>query len=673
MGANHSHESRAKSGASEPHEDHGGLLGGNTELIASLLCGAILAIGFAIEKLASGAPAILPLIAYLAAYALGGFFTLREAIEKLRARKFEIDTLMLVAAIGAACLGEWAEGALLLFLFSLGHALEHYAMGRARKAIEALAALAPTIARVRQGDDLIETPVEEVVIGDVVVVRPNERLPADGFVIKGVSAVDQAPITGESVPVDKSPVADAALARTRPNAGEAASKVFAGTINGEGVLEVEVTRLSTESALARVVKMVSEAETQKSPTQRFTDRFERVFVPLVLITAGLLLLAGFVIDEPFSKTFYRAMAVLVAASPCALAIATPSAVLSGVARAARGGVLIKGGAPLENLGSLRAIAFDKTGTLTEGRPRITDVVTTGEASEDELLRVAVAVEQLSDHPLAAAIARDGRERLGGAAVPEADDLRSLTGRGVTARLNGQEIWIGKAEMFGVDGLIPLQPGTAGAIARLRDQGRTTMVVRRGEEDLGVIGLLDTPRPAAKRALAALRGLGVQRMIMISGDHQKVADAIAAEVGLDEAWGDLMPEDKVKAIKKLSAEDKVAMVGDGVNDAPAMASATVGVAMGAAGSDVALEAADVALMADDLARFPFVMGLSRRTRGIILQNMVVSLGVVLFLVPATVLGLGIGPAVAVHEGSTLIVVINALRLLAYREKPLPGGD
>ncbi|NQE61447.1 heavy metal translocating P-type ATPase [Caulobacter sp. RHG1] len=666
MGAGHDHS--AKPGASTPHAEPGGLLAGNAELIASLLCGALLGLGFAIEKLAAGAPGWIALCAYVGAYALGGWFTAREAVEKLRRRKFEIDSLMLVAAIGAASLGAWAEGALLLFLFSLGHALEHYAMGRARKAIEALAALAPTIARVRQGEDLIETPVEAVVVGDIVVVRPNERLPADGFVIKGVSSVDQAPITGESVPVDKRPVEDAASARERPNGVEAASKVFAGTINGEGAIEVEVTKLSSQSALARVVQMVSEAETQKSPTQRFTDQFERVFVPVVLITVCLLLTPGVFIDEPFSKTFYRAMAVLVAASPCALAIATPSAVLSGVARAARGGVLIKGGAPLENLGALRAIAFDKTGTLTEGRPRITDVVVTGAGGEEELLQVAVAVEQLSDHPLAAAIARDGRERLGGGAIAQAQDLKSLTGRGVTARLNGQGVWIGKAEMFGVEGLAPLDAPTAEAISELRDKGRTTMVVRLGDRDLGVIGLLDTPRPGAKPALAQLRALGVTRMIMISGDHKKVADAVAAEVGLDEAWGDLMPEDKVEAIRKLSAQDKVAMVGDGVNDAPAMASATVGVAMGAAGSDVALEAADVALMADDLARLPFVVGLSRKTRWIVRQNLFVSLGVVALLVPATILGLGIGPAVAVHEGSTLLVVINALRLLAYREAP-----
>ncbi len=661
--AGHRHD---EAGGETHTHAHSGILGTNTELIFSLASGALLGLGFAIEKLVAAAPEWLPLGCYMLAYVFGGFFTLREAIENLRLRKFEIDTLMLVAAAGAASLGAWAEGALLLFLFSLGHALEHYAMGRAKQAIEALADLAPRTATVRRDGELREVAVEKLAVGDVVIVRPNERLAADGFVVTGTTAVNQAPVTGESIPVDKRPVADPAAARRRPEAVDAASRVFAGTINGSGAIEIEVTRLSTETALAKVVQMVSEAETQKSPTQRFTENFERVFVPAMLALAILLLFAWVVVDEPFRDSFYRAMAVLVAASPCALAIATPSAVLSGVARAARGGVLVKGGAPLENLGSLSAIAFDKTGTLTDGRPRITDVVPTQGVSEGELLRVAVAVESLSDHPLAAAITRDGRERLREREIPAASDLQSLTGRGVVATLQGQPVWIGKAEMFGADGIAPLGDDAASAIARLRDRGRTTMVVRHGDRDLGAIGLMDTPRGAARDALQRLRALGITRMIMISGDHSKVAEAIAKDVGLDEAWGDLMPEDKVEAIKKLRAEAKVAMVGDGVNDAPAMAHATVGIAMGAAGSDVALETADVALMADDLAHLPFAVGLSRATRSIILQNVIVSLGVVALLLPATILGLGIGPAVAAHEGSTLVVVLNALRLLAYRE-------
>ena len=645
--------------------EHGGLFGANTEMIFALLCGALLGVGALLPKL-TNVPSWLPLTCFVLAYFFGGFYTLREAIDNIKLKRFEIDTLMLVAAAGAAALGSWAEGALLLFLLSLGHALEHYAVGRAKRAIEALAELAPDTATVVRDGQTMEIPVAELVVGDTVVVRPNERLPADGFIVKGSSAINQAPVTGESIPVDKRPVDDAAVARTRPDLVDSASKVFTGTINGTGSIEIEVTRKSSDSALARVVKMVSEAETRQSPTQRFTDKFERIFVPAVLALAFILLFAWVVIDETFRDSFYRSMAVLVAASPCALAIATPSAVLSGIARAARAGVLIKGGAPLEELGSLNAMAFDKTGTLTEGRPRITDVVPTSGTTEQELMTVAVAVESLSDHPLAAAIARDGLARLGGVQPPAADGLNNLIGRGVTAKLNGETVWIGKAEMFGVDGVPALRAEVQGAIQNLRDNGRTTMVVRKGDRDLGAIGLLDTPREGAQQALQELRSLGISRMIMISGDHQKVATAVAKQVGLDEAWGDLMPEDKVEAIRKLRQETKVAMVGDGVNDAPAMANATVGIAMGAAGSDVALETADVALMADDLRHLPFAVGLSRQTRSIIRQNVFVSLGIVAVLVPATIMGMSMGVAVAVHEGSTLLVVFNALRLLAYRD-------
>jgi len=666
----HGDDHKHRHGEGEAHghgHAHGGIFGPNSELIFALCCGAALAIGFTIEKLLTGLPDWLPLALYVAAYGFGGFFTLREAIDNLRLKRFEIDTLMLVAAAGAAALGGWAEGALLLFLFSLGHALEHYAMGRAKKAIEALAKLAPQTALLRiEGGGTEEIAVEELVVGDIVVVKPDQRVPADGFVVVGNSAINQAPVTGESIPVDKRPVDDPAAARSASDKVDAASRVFAGTINGSGLIEVEVTRLSGESTLARVVKLVSEAETQKSPTQRFTDRFERYFVPLVLGLCVLLLFAWVVVDEPFRDSFYRAMAVLVAASPCALAIATPSAVLSGVARAARGGVLVKGGAPLELLGSLNAIAFDKTGTLTKGEPRIRDIIPASGVSVEELMAVAVAVEGLSDHPLAQAIARDGRERVGDYPIPKAESLRSMTGRGVSAFVGTEEVLIGKAEMFG-DGLTQaLSDEMSAAIETLRAAGQTSMVVRRGIRDLGAIGLMDTPRESARDAIKHLRRIGIQRMIMISGDHQRVAQAVAEQVGIEEAWGDLMPEDKVDAIRKLKAEAQVAMVGDGVNDAPAMATATVGIAMGAAGSDVALETADVALMADDLANLPFAVGLSRQTRAIIRQNVFVSLGVVALLVPATILGLGIGPAVAMHEGSTLVVVFNALRLLAFRD-------
>ncbi|MGJ7523547.1 heavy metal translocating P-type ATPase [Variovorax sp. LT1P1] len=666
----HSGHDHAKEGGGHAGHSHGGPFGEMTELVFSGTAGALLGVGWLLEGLAP-VPAWLPTALYVAAYFFGGYFTVREAFDNLRAKRFEIDTLMLVAAIGAAALGKWAEGALLLFLFSLGHSLEHYAMGRARKAIEALAKLAPDTATVRRAGATEEVAVGALQLGNVVIVRPNERLPADGVVVVGTTSVNQAPVTGESVPVDKRPVADARAALASFDRVSAEHRVFAGTINGSGAIEVMVARRAEQSTMARVVKMVTEAEAQRSPTQQFTERFERIFVPAVLLLVVLLMFAGLVIDEPFSTSFYRAMAVLVAASPCALAISVPSAVLSGVARAGRGGVLVKGGGPLENLGTLTSIAFDKTGTLTEGKPRLTDVVAMPGISEEELLALAQAVEEGSDHPLASAVVNGAAERLGGrVALPAVSDIKSITGRGVQAQVAGETVVIGKPVLFSELPNSMLPPEVAAANDKLVTAGRTTMVVRHGQRFLGVIAVMDTPRPVAAQVMAELRALGIERLIMISGDNQQVAEAVAKSVGLTEARGDLMPEQKVEAIKALREKHgKVAMVGDGVNDAPAMANSTVGIAMGAAGSDVALETADVALMADDLAQLPFAVGLSRSTSRIIKQNLYVSLGVVAVLIPATILGLNIGTAVLFHEGSTLIVVVNALRLLAY-EKTMP---
>lgn len=601
------------SGGDHNSQSHGerGLLGGRAEMIFSLVCGALLLAGWLLGR-TQGESATVPLALFVLAYLAGGFFTVREAFENLRARQLKIDSLMIVAAAGAAALGQWAEGALLLFLFSIGHALENYAMGRARRAIEALAELRPEVALVRRGNEMVEVAVGTLIIGDVVVVKPDERVAVDGFVILGESSLDQSAITGESVPVDKRPVADAAKARAKPDAVGSEHRVFAGTINKGRVLEVEVTRLASESTLSRVVELVRSAESQKSPTQLFTDRFQKYFVPAVLVLVVLLLFAGVVVDEPFSATFYRAMAVLVAASPCALAISTPSAVLSGVARAARGGVLIKGGGPLERLGILHSLAFDKTGTLTEGQPRVTDVLPADGATMEELLSVAVAVERLSDHPLAAAVVRDGFAKLTTTDVPAATDLESLTGRGLSATVAGLPVHLGKNGLFGEIGGTAMPASLQQAVSELEEKGRTVFVVRHGDRYLGAVGLMDTPRDAAKAVIARLRELGMTRMVMLSGDNQRVADAVAASVGIDKAFGDLMPEDKVEAIKKLRVDGEVAMVGDGVNDAPALASASVGIAMGAAGSDVALETADVALMGDKLEHLPFVVGLSRQT-------------------------------------------------------------
>ncbi|WP_405982244.1 heavy metal translocating P-type ATPase [Streptomyces sp. NBC_00158] len=650
--------------------------GARAELVSALLALTVYLTGLTLQLTGNAGSASQAL--FVAAYVFGGFFTLREAVATLREGRFQVDFLMLVAAAGAAAIGRWEEGAVLLVLFSLGHALEEYAMGRARRSIEALGALAPRTALVRRGGaEAVEVPVEELAVGDTVLVRPHTRVPADGFVAAGSSSVDQSPITGESVPADKTPVADRAAALADPAATDPGSRLYAGTVNGSGSLDVVVTRLAADNTLARMVRMVQDAEERTSPTQRFTDRFQKVFVPGVLVLVAALLGFGALSGEPFTDTFYRAMAVLVAASPCALAIATPAAVLSAVGRAARGGVLVKGGAPLEEFGRLSTLAFDKTGTLTEGRPRLTEALAADGAGREELLRTALATQRLSDHPLAQAVVRDAPALLAGtpaapaAATPEAVGLRAVIGRGVTAELDGETVHIGSLSYADTLAGPPVPPALRERTEELARTGRTTMLVRRGERWLGTLGLMDAPRPEAAETVAALRALGVTRTVMLSGDDQRVADAVAREVGMDEALGGLMPQDKVTEVARLRRTARTAMIGDGVNDAPAMAGATVGVAMGAAGSAVALETADIALMSDDLRRLPFITGLSRRASRIIRQNLWLSLGIVAVLVPATALGLGIGPAVLVHEGSTLVVVANALRLLRHRD-PVSGA-
>lgn len=664
----HHHGHSHKHGHIHSHghsHSHSGIFGENTELIFSLISGALLGSGFGLS-FAQGLPDWVWMACYIGAYFFGGFFAAKEAFETIRKGGFEIDFLMLVAAGGAASLGAWPEGAFLLFLFSLGHALEHFAMAKARKSITALTDLAPPTGLVKRNGDTVEVGIEELKIGDIIVVKPNTKIAADGVVVKGESSVNQAPITGESVPVDKFATDEPDNDFKDLSCIPSEHRAFSGAINGAGVLEVKVLREAKDSTLSRLIELVKEAESQKSPTQLFADRFERWFVPAVLVLVGLLCCAFLVLDEPFSQSFYRAMAVLVAASPCALAIGTPSAVLAGVARAARGGVLIKGGAPLEELGQLTAIAFDKTGTLTEGRPMLTEAIPFDESSKEELLTVALAVEASSDHPLANAIVAGAQKELGDIKVPEAQELQAITGQGVKASLDGETVHIGNRQLFEELTKQPVPKEISDQMAEQENAGNTSMIVRRGDRYLGIISVMDIARPEAKEMLAELKALGIRRMIMLTGDNQRVADAVAKTIGITDPLGSLMPEDKVDAIEKLrQKEGKVAMVGDGVNDAPALAKSTVGIAMGAAGSDVALETADIALMADKLETLPFAIGLSRQTRNIIRQNLWISLGMIAVLIPLTISGLAqIGPAVVAHEGSTLMVVANALRLLGY---------
>lgn len=656
----------------QENSEHGhsnlNFLGENTELYFAIISGVFWVTGVVLSFISSVSESIVTPIFIIGAI-FGGVFTFSSAIFGLSKGKFEIDFLMLFAAIGAAALGKWSESALLLFLFSLGHALEHYAMKRARKSISALSDLAPPTALLKQNGELKEVHIEELKVGDIIVVKPNSTIAADGVVAKGTSAVNQASITGESMPITKLPSDswkdDIEIKNLLPE-----YRVFAGTINGSGALEIKVLKESKDSTLSRLIYLVKEAETQKSPTQHLTDNFEKYYVPSVLILVIILLFAFVVIDETFEQSFYRAMSVLIAASPCALAISTPSAVLAGIARAARQGVLIKGGRPLEDLGGVSAIAFDKTGTLTEGRPKLTHAIPFGKISREQLLKVSVAVEALSDHPLAAAIVDGGNKELGDIDIPKAENLKALTARGIQADWNGGLVHIGNRRLFEelTGNAVPKEIDQK--MAELELEGNTAMIVHQGNEYLGIIAAMDVARPEAISTLTALKGIGIKRMVMLTGDNQKVANAVAKIIGITDPLGSLLPEDKVTAIEKLKEEESggVAMVGDGVNDAPAMAKSTVGIAMGAAGSDVALETADIALMADKLDNLPFAIGLSRKAKSIIKQNLIISLGMVVILVPLTIMGtIAIGPAVVFHEGSTLVVVLNALRLLRYELK------
>ena len=636
-----------------------GWLARNRELTWSLIAGiatlaAALAGGHGVDQR-------LVYVYYAIAYFFGARDNVGHFIKDLRHGHFHfnIDLLMVVAAGGAAILGQWFEGALLLFLFSLGHALEHYALGRARNAIKALAELVPQTAIVRRDGTERPVAIEDVKPDDLVVVRPGERVPVDGTVSEGMSNVNQAPITGESMPVPKA----------------VGGQVYAGSVNGDGALLVSVTAAKGDRTLDRVIKLVAEAQTQKAPTQQFTDRFEKVFVPLVLAGAVLLMilppLFGF---WTWSVAVMRGLTMVVAASPCALALGTPAAVLTGIAQAARKGVLIKGGAHLEMLGSVKVVALDKTGTVTRGEPAVTDLRPADGVSEQELLRVAAAVEGRSQHPLARAVLAAADSR--GLTVGQSSDLQTVTGRGVHATVDGDRVLLGNLALFeSHDDSSTIPDFIRTTVAALEANGRTTVIVRRLNQSdtnregldgfLGVIGIADEPRATAKSTLSRLREIGIRRIVMLTGDNLQVAQAIGRAVGIDDLRAGLLPEDKVDAVQELSRHGPVAMVGDGVNDAPALAHASVGIAMGGAGTAAALETADVALMGDDLERLPFAIGLSRQANRVIRQNLVISLGVIAFLVVTAVFGVvGMSLAVILHEGSTLVVIANGLRLLGY---------
>jgi len=594
-------------------------------------------------------------VLYTISYISGGWFGLLASIEALKEKTLNVDLLMILAALGAAIVGQPAEGAMLLFLFSLSNTLQSYAMDRSRKAIEKLLDLRPAVATVRRGSRLVNLPIEKLTLGDVVVVRPGERFPIDGEILSGTSDVDQATITGESMPIHK----------------EVNDPVFAGTVNGTGSLEIRVTRLAKDTTLARIVKMVEEAQGTKANTQRMLDNFEQVYAIFVLGAAALLIVVPWLfLNNEFYPTFYRAMTWLVVASPCALVISTPASILSAIANGARNGVLFKGGVHLEKAATLKVLAFDKTGTLTLGAPTLTSIHSFDMMNENELLRLAAALEARSEHPLAKAIVQAAHDR--DLDLPPSTGFRAIPGQGVEGHLEERTIWMGNERMFHERGIeIPAE--IKDKAFNLEKDGQTAMYVYCASSNegisrwLGLVAVADTLREDAIEMIAALKTAGIERVVMLTGDNPHVAAKIAERAGVDEFHAGLLPQDKVTVLQSLQKKyGPVAMVGDGVNDAPSLATADIGIAMGGAGTDVAIETADVVLMADDLHKIPYAIGLARHSKKVVWQNLSFALAVIVVLV-ASAFGaqLPLPLGVLGHEGSTVIVVLNGLRLLGYR--------
>ncbi|MHB0976970.1 MAG: heavy metal translocating P-type ATPase [Candidatus Aquicultorales bacterium] len=579
---------------------------------------------------------------------VGGYYIARSAVLGLRSGAFDMYVLMTLAAVGAAAIGEWSEGATVLFLFSLGNALETYALDRTRASVKNLIELSPEEALVRRHGKEQLVPVEEVYVGDVAIIKPGERVPVDGEVVKGASSVNQATITGES----------------RPIAKDIGDPVFAGTINEEGYIEVRATKASKDSALARIIRLVEEAQADRAPTQRILDRFSKYYTPAVV---GLAFVVAVVVPLlfglPFSEWFFRGLVLLVIACPCALVISTPVSIVSAIGAASRHGVLVKGGSFLEVAGQAGVLVFDKTGTLTSGELAVTDVIPLNGMPEERLLSIAAGIESKSKHPMAKAIDRMARHA--GVEKQEITGFKSLSGRGVLGVSDKVTYYIGSNRLFeemGVD-LTHVRP----LVEDLQKNGRITAVLGTDILALGVIAASDTIRPTSKATVNRLHQLGIREIVMLTGDSIDTASEVAASLNIDEIRAELLPEDKVDAIKDLTARhDVVIMVGDGVNDAPALALADVGIAMGAAGADIALETSDIALMSDDLTKVPYALVLSRSTRRVIKQNIAASIMVkALFLLLAVAGEATLWMAVFADMGISLLVTANGLRLFRTR--------
>lgn len=589
-----------------------------------------------------------PITGYAAAIIIGGYTLFLKGFKNLARLNFDMSTLMTIAIIGAAIIGEWGEGAMVVILFAISEALERFSMEKARQSIESLMDIAPKEALIKRDNEEMRIHVDDIQIGDIMIVKPGEKLAMDGVVLKGTSSLNQAAITGESVPAVKT----------------AGDEVFAGTLNEEGLLEVKVTKHAEDTTIAKIIHLVEEAQAEKAPSQQFVDKFARYYTPAIIVLALLIAVVPPLFGGDWNEWIYQGLAALVVGCPCALVVSTPVAVVTAVGNAARNGVLIKGGIHLEETGALKSIAFDKTGTLTKGVPAVTDIITI-KGDERQLLKVTAAIEKGSQHPLASAIMKKAEEMGTDFTGLDTEEFTSITGKGVKAAVNGVLYYAGSPNLFeelhsGMESTIQKQ------IADLQTQGKTVMILGTASEILLLIAVADEIREHSKTVISKLNDMGI-KTVMLTGDNHRTALEIGKQAGVSEIKADLLPQDKLAVIKELRAgHQSVAMVGDGVNDAPALAAASIGVAMGGAGTDTALETADIALMSDDLSKLPYTIKLSQKALRIIKQNITFSLGIkalaLLLVVPGW---LTLWIAIFADMGATLLVTLNSLRLLKIK--------
>ncbi|MCF6149913.1 MAG: cation-translocating P-type ATPase [Candidatus Kuenenia sp.] len=611
-------------------------------IIALSICGLFTLIAFFLEK--AGIKGTMPVVFHSVAIVVGGYYPAKMAYNAIKTFTFNIRTLMVTGAIGAITLGLWEEAAMLVFIYLLGDVLEIYTVNKSRGAIKMLMDLAPKEALVKKNAKEVILPVEEITVSDTIIIRPGEKIPLDGKVIAGYSHVDQAPITGESMPVEKGP-------------GE---EVFAGTLNQRGMLEVKVTKLSKDTTLARIIHSVEEAQARKSSYQRFSERFGEYYTPAIFALAFVVAIVPALLWGGFSYWFYRGLVVLVVSCSCGIALSVPVAVVAAIGNAARHGLLIKGGSYLEIAGKLQTIAFDKTGTITIGKPTVTDIIPLRNHTEEKILQLAASIESYSEHLLGETVVNNAKEKE--LMLQRVESFESLTGLGVKAKIGTCEYFIGNECLFSPFPI--LTEDIRGQISELEQQGKTVLLLGSRQELLGIIAVADTIRRDAKQVVNILKDKGIKSVIMLTGDNEATAKTIAKEADIDEYFARLLPEKKVETVKKLKEKYQyIAMVGDGINDAPAMAESDVGIAMGAAGADIAIETGDIVLMSDDLTKIPYAIELSKRTVKNIRQNIIVSLLIIAFLVPVAVYGwINLVPGILINEIGGLIVISNGLRLL-----------